>query len=107
MTLASFIITFREALEAALIVGIVAAYLRKVGHPEAYRYLFLGTTGAVVASIGFAWMLQAIYGELVGAYESLFEGATALVASGFLTYMIFWMTRNAKKIKGSLSAKSS
>jgi high-affinity iron transporter len=105
MTLASFVITFREALEAALIVGIVAAYLRKVGHPEAYRYLFLGTAGAVLASIGFAWLLQTIYRGLIGVYESLFEGATALVASGFLTYMIFWMTRNARKIKGELERK--
>lgn len=96
MTVASFVITFREALEAALIVGIVAAYLRKVGHPEAYRYLFVGTASAVVASICFAWVLQTIYGGLVGAYESLFEGSTALVASGFLTYMIFWMTKNAE-----------
>lgn len=64
MPIASFIITFREALEAALILGIVAAYLRKVGHPEANRYLYLGTALSVAASMGFAWTLQTIYGGL-------------------------------------------
>jgi high-affinity iron transporter len=54
MPIASFIRTFREALEAALILGIVAAYLRKVGHTEANCYLYLGTALAVAASMGFA-----------------------------------------------------
>ncbi len=105
MPIASFIITFREALEAALIVGIVAAYLKKVRRSEANRYLYLGTSLAVAASMGFAWTLQAIYGGLSGAYENLFEGSTALLAVGFLTYMIFWMTKNARKIKGELESR--
>jgi high-affinity iron transporter len=105
MPLASFVITFREALEAALIVGIVAAYLKKTGHSNANHYLYLGTAAAVGASIGLAWVLHAIYGGLAGTYESLFEGSTALVAVGFLTYMIFWMTRNARTFKGELERK--
>lgn len=105
MPIASFIITFREAFEAALIAGIVAAYLKKVGNPNAFRYLYLGVGLAIAASVGFAWTLQAIYGGLSGAYESLFEGLTAFLAVGFLTYMIFWMTRNARKVKGQLESK--
>ncbi len=105
MPIVSFVITFREALEAALIVGIVAAYLKKVGRSEANRYLYLGTSLAVASSVALAWLLQAIYGGLSGPYESLFEGATGLAAAGFLTYMIFWMTRNARKIRGNLERK--
>lgn len=105
MPIASFVITFREALEAALIVGIVAAYINKVGRPEANRYLYIGICSAIIASAGFAWSLQALYGGLAGAYESLFEGFTALAAAGFLTYMIFWMTKNARKYKGELERK--
>jgi high-affinity iron transporter len=105
MPIASFVITFREALEAALVVGIVAAYLKKVGRPEASRYLIVGAASAAGASVVFAWILQEVYGGLVGAYESLFEGLTALAAAGFLTYMIFWMTRNARKYKGDLERK--
>jgi high-affinity iron transporter len=105
MPVASFLITLREALEAALILGVVAAYLRKVGHPEVSRYLYLGIASATVASICFAWVLQTIYSGLFDAYESLFEGTTALVASGFLTYMISWMAKNARSIKGELERK--
>lgn len=105
MPIASFVITFREALEAALIVGIVAAYLRKVGHGEANRYLYLGAGSAVLLSVALAWVLQAVYGGLAGPYESLFEGLTALTAAGFLTYMIFWMTKNARSYKGQLEQK--
>ncbi len=105
MPIASFVITFREALEAALIVGIVAAYLKKVGHSEATRYLYLGTGLAGGLSVAFALILQALYGGLVGAYESLFEGLTALAATVFLTYMIFRMARNARKYKGELERR--
>lgn len=105
MPIASFVITFREALEAALIFGIVAAYVNKVGHPEAKRYLYLGACSAVTLSVIFAWTLQAVYGGLSGAYESLFEGLTAIVAAGFLTYMILWMTKNSREYKGDLERR--
>lgn len=105
MPIASFIITFREALEAALIFGIVAAYVDKVGRPEARRYLYLGAASAIALSVIFAWILQALYGGLAGTYESLFEGLTAMVAAGFLTYMILWMTKNSRKYKGDLERR--
>jgi high-affinity iron transporter len=107
MPIASFIITFREGLEAALIFGIVAAYVGKVGRPEAKRYLYLGATSAIALSAIFAWILQALYGGLAGAYESLFEGLTAMVAAGFLTYMILWVTKNSRKYKGDLERRLS
>jgi high-affinity iron transporter len=105
MPIASFVVTFREALEAALIFGIVAAYVNKVGHPEAKRYLYLGAASAVTLTIIFAWTVQALYGGLAGAYESLFEGLTAMFAAGFLTYMILWMTKNSMRYKGDLERK--
>ncbi|MCX9012498.1 MAG: FTR1 family protein [Candidatus Methanoperedens sp.] len=103
--LASFLITFREALEAALIVGIIAAYLAKIGRKDLYRYLYAGIIGAVVASAGVALAFKFIYGELQGTAEQLFEAAAALTASAVLTYMIFWMAGNSKKIKGELQEK--
>ncbi len=56
--LASFLITFREALEAALIIGIIAAYLTKIGRKDLYRYLYMGIIGAVIASTGVALLLN-------------------------------------------------
>ncbi len=100
--LTSFLITFREALEAALIIGIIAAYLAKIGRKDLYRYLNIGIVGAVLASAGAALVFRLVYGELQGTAEQLFEGAAALTAAAVLTYMIFWMAENSKKIKGEL-----
>ncbi|VVB97260.1 Iron permease FTR1 family protein [uncultured archaeon] len=103
--LASFLITFREALEAALIIGIIAAYVAKIGRKDLNRYIYAGIIGAVVASIGVALVFKLVYGELQGTAEQLFEGAAALTAAIVLTYMIFWMAQNSKQIKGEVQEK--
>ena len=103
--LPSFIITFREALEAALIIGIIAAYISKIGRNDLNRHLAAGIIAAVIASAGVAMMFRTIYGGLEGAAEQLFEGMAALTAAAVLTYMIFWMAGSSKKIKGELQEK--
>ncbi len=103
--LASFLITFREVLEAALIIGIIAAYVAKIGRKDLYRYMNIGIIGAIIASMGVALVFKIIYGELQGTAEQLFEGATAITAAIVLTYMIFWMAGNSKKLKGELQEK--
>src|SRR3989337_2531032 len=103
--LASFLITFREALEAALIIGIIAAYIGKIGRKDLYRYMNIGIAGAVVASLGVAVVFRLVYGELEGMTEQLFEGIAAFFAAAVLTYMIFWMAQNARKIKGEFQEK--
>ncbi|MCZ7383235.1 MAG: FTR1 family protein [Candidatus Methanoperedens sp.] len=103
--LASFLITFREALEAALIIGIIAAYVAKIGRKDLNRYIYTGIIGAVIASIGVALVFKLVYGELQGTAEQLFEGAAALAAAVVLTYMIFWMAQNSKQIKGEVQEK--
>ncbi|VVB93693.1 Iron permease FTR1 family protein [uncultured archaeon] len=103
--LASFLITFREALEAALIIGIIAAYIKKLGRKDLNRYLYLGIAGAIAASTVVALLFKLIYGKLAGTAEQLFESIAALTAAAVLTYMIFWMAENSKKIKGELQEK--
>ncbi|MCZ7380476.1 MAG: FTR1 family protein [Candidatus Methanoperedens sp.] len=103
--LASFLITFREALEAALIIGIIAAYVAKIGRKDLNRYIYAGIIGAVIASIGVALVFKLVYGELQGTAEQLFEGGAALTAAVVLTYMIFWMAQNSRKIKGEVQEK--
>jgi high-affinity iron transporter len=98
--LASFLITFREALEAALIIGIIAAYVAKIGRKDLNRYIYAGIIGAVIASVGVALVFKLVYGELQGTAEQMFEGVVALTAAVVLTYMIFWMAQNSKQIKG-------
>src|SRR3989337_1923722 len=96
---ASLLVTFREALEASLIVTIVSAYLRKIGRTELNRYLLAGSLAAVLASLALGWTIHLIYGELEGPAAQIFEGTAALTATIVLTYMVFWMGRNARTIR--------
>jgi len=101
----SFLIAFRESLEAALIIVIMAVYLRKMGKANLNRYLYLGTGVAISASVILAGIVQVVYGGLAGIAAEIFEGTASLAATVVLTYMIFWMSEHAKKIKGELQER--
>jgi len=103
--LASFLITFREALEAALILGIIAAYVAKIGRKDLNRYINMGIIGALAASLAVAMIFKTVYGELSGMAEQLFGGTADLAAAIVLTYMIFWMANNSRQIKGEVQEK--
>ena len=99
---AAALIALREGLEAALIVGIVLGYLRKIGYLEGRRPVWAGVFAAVLASLGLAFIIQLVGVELEGRAEEIFEGATMFLAVGVLTWMIFWMRYQARLIKTSL-----
>jgi len=99
---AAALIALREGLEAALIVGIVLGYLRRIGYLEGRRSVWAGVIVAVVASLGVAFFIQLVGKELEGRAEEIFEGATMFLAVGVLTWMIFWMRSQARQIKPSL-----
>jgi high-affinity iron transporter len=101
----SLLITFREALEAALIVTIMITYLRKIGKQELNKYSYLGAGTAVIVSFLIGIALQTFYGGLGKVGEQLFEGVASLTAVVVLTGMIFWMTKHSKEIKGELEGK--
>ena len=103
--LPSFLITVREALEAALIVAIMVSYLKKMGKESLSRYAYLGSGVAIVLSLILGVAVQAIYGGLDKVTAELFEGVASLTAVVVLTYMIFWMTEHSKDIKGELQDK--
>ena len=102
--LASALITFREGLEAALIIGIVLGYLKKTGQMGQQRSVWWGVIGAVAVSLAAALGLQAVGARLEGQGEELFEGVTMLLAAGMLTWMIFWMQAQGRRIQGQLEA---
>ena len=103
--LALILVAFREGLEAALIVGIVLGYLKKTGQTKANRYAWAGVLGAVAISVGLAVVIQAIGAELEGRTEQIFEGVTMALAVVVLTWMIFWMSRQARTLKSSIEHK--
>jgi high-affinity iron transporter len=101
----SFLITFREALEAALIVTIMITYLRKIGKEDLNKYTYLGTGAALVMSMVAGVVLQVFYGGLGKVASELFEGVASLSAVVVLTSMIFWMTKHSKEIKGEMETR--
>lgn len=86
----SFLIIFREGFEALLIVGALAAYLRKIGAAQRVRDLYLGGGAALLASLGL-WVLAKTVIQISGAQAEIIEGATMLLASAVLFYVSYWL----------------
>lgn len=101
----AFILMLREGLEAALIVAIVLAYLKRLDRESDFRSVWLGTGAAVAISLGVGAIIFTVLGGLEGAAEEITEGIIAFTAAGVLTWMIFWMGKQARFIKGELHAK--
>lgn len=104
MNVGAAVLTFREGLEAALIVAILLGYLRKVGRPDVGRYVWLGAAGAVAVTIGFVGLLQIIGAEFEYPAKGIFEGVTGVLAVAMVTYMTFWMARQGRQMKGHLES---
>lgn len=104
--LSALVITLREGLEAALIVSILAAYLVKTGRSDEIRKIWTGVAAAAGLSliVGLAVALGAA--SLSDAAREAFEGIASLAAVGVLTWMIFWMKRNARHIRSDLEGRA-
>ena len=99
----SFVITLREGFEAALIVGLIMAYLKKTGNlADHARTVWTG----VGLAVGFSVLLGAILfisvGELEGTSERLYEGIAMIAAAAVVTWMVFWMRKQASTIGSHL-----
>jgi high-affinity iron transporter len=105
--LPTFVIGLREGLEAALIVGIVAAFLRKQGRADAVRLVWLGVAAAVALCLAFAVVLQVVSADLPQRQQEGLETVIGLVAVAMVTYMIIWMRRHARGLKGHLETSAS
>lgn len=101
----SLLIMVREGFEAALIVALVFAYLRTIGRLDMARAAWLGVLAAVVISAIVGIVLHVSIGGLTGEARMRSFAAISLVAAGVLTWMVFWMRRQARAIKGELEHK--
>ncbi len=98
--LQAFIITLREGVEAALIVGITLAYLAKIGRPDLRKSVYAGLGAAFAGSIGLAILLSRTQWN-----EDIFEGWIMLAAAFFVVTMIVFMMRTGRKLKGEIEGK--
>lgn len=102
--LASFLLSLREGIEAALIISIVIGALQKMRRMELTPAVWYGTFSAVLVSVAGGVLLTVFGLSMEGMAEKIFEGVTMLLAAGVLTWMIFWMSRQARNIKGELES---
>ncbi len=101
---ASFLLSLREGLEAALIIGIVLGALRKINKKELAPAVWYGALSAAGLSLVGGLLLSSFGMSLEGQAEEIFEGFAMILAAGVLTWMIFWMNRQARHIKGELES---
>ena len=100
----SYLLSLREGIEAALIVGIVLGALRQMRRTDLSSAVWIGMLSASVISILAGILLTVLGLRFEGKPEQIFEGITMLFASGVLTWMIFWMSRHARNIKSELES---
>lgn len=98
----SFFVMLREGVEASLIVGIVASYVVRVGRRDALARIWLGTGLAVVLSVGVGGLLVLTIGRLPDVVQETAEACASIAAVAVLTWMLFWMRRQGRTIKGGL-----
>ncbi len=90
---ANMLITFRETLEAALVISVMLAFLNRTRQQTYKRYVWWGVLAGILASFGFAFVFNAYLGGFSGRGEEIFEGLMMFLAAALLTFMIFWMMR--------------
>lgn len=100
--LATFLIGLREGLEAALVVGILVAYLRRLGRKDALPKMWAGVGLAIVLALGIGAVLTFGAYELTFQAQELIGGGLSLLAVAMVTWMIFWMQRAGRSMKATL-----
>jgi high-affinity iron transporter len=113
--LPTFVVTLREGVEAALVVGIVLAYLKKANQPQLNRWVYSGIAVGAIASVlvgilfsSLLVWLDAADGGSASVVKQFLEGAFGVVAIALLSWMLVWMTQQARGLKaeveGSITA---
>ncbi|EPO4621517.1 FTR1 family iron permease, partial [Escherichia coli] len=97
-----FLIMFREGLEAALIVSLIASYLKRTQRSQWLGIVWIGVILAAALCLGLGIFINETTGEFPQKQQELFEGIVAVVAVGILTYMVFWMRKVSRSVKTHL-----
>jgi high-affinity iron transporter len=104
--LGSFLIFFRESLEASMICSIMLAYLYQIGRRDRVKDVWIGIWAAIaVAVIGGIVVFSTLRNYDGSDLQTKIEGITYLIACGVLTYMTFWMKKQGRNLKKELHAK--
>lgn len=103
---ATFVVVFREALEAGLIIGIILTVLaRQKAHHHYFSTIIASSAAALVLSFVAGNWIAGLADSAQDKAQEIIEGAISLVAAGVLTYMFFWMERQARHLKSEIQSK--
>ena len=106
MFLAAFLIGLREGLEASLIIGILVAYVQKIGRPDAREPIWFGVTTAIVLTVGAGAIFTFGRYALTFRGQETLGGVLSLVAVAMVTWMVFYMMKAGVNMKASLESSS-
>lgn len=98
--LQALVVTLREGVEAALLIGIVISYLNKSGRANLIRTVYFALAAAVLASISGAVLFERIH-----VNQDVMEGWILLIAAFFVATMVIWMQRTARTLKRNIEVR--
>ncbi|WCB94518.1 hypothetical protein DSM104299_03255 [Baekduia alba] len=104
--LPTFVIGLREGVEAALIVSIIATFLRQEGRTDALRWVWAGVVAAATICLAVGILLEVVNQELPQKQQEGLETVVGAVAVGIVTFMLVWMRRNAAGLSAELRANT-
>jgi high-affinity iron transporter len=102
----ALLLSLREGLEAALIIGIVLAALKKIKRADLRAWAWYGVLAAALFSLAASFLLDRLGLSFQGKAEQIFEGLAMLSAAALLTWMILWMQRHSASLKTELEAQT-
>jgi len=107
LVIPTFVIFFREGIEASMIIAILLSYLNRIGQRRYFRDIFLGVAVALVLVVAGGVASFLLIDQYDGSnVQTYFETVTYLLAAGALTYMTFWMQHHARTMAKELQRRS-
>ncbi|MBO9606220.1 MAG: FTR1 family protein [Paenibacillaceae bacterium] len=108
MELQSFLITFREALEAILIVGVIVTYLKRIDQSQWNKWVWVGVVLALIASYGVALVFQTVLtGFATMGSQNYLKIGIMLVSCVLLSHMVLFMSRQSRNMQDKVEHKLS
>lgn len=98
-------LSFREGLEATLVVVIILLYLKKTNQRSYNRYVYIGAILAILSSIIFAFIFSLLFGGFTGILEEIFEGTTFVISGILIITLVLWVSKEGPKMQLHLEEK--